>query len=133
MNSIDASKQWMNRFESIVHPVFDQLPSTKVVDSVRIAVLDTGAEFDHFTRMRVYNNRLVECRTWYRFETDSNDKIPAKSGDEDGHGSHVTSLVLRVARNCHVYAAQVFRSKQEFQDKTTSEEADLRISQVSPD
>jgi hypothetical protein len=120
----------MEDLESRVHPLFHKIPAENGYKRPKIAVLDTGAKFDQRTRDQQYQKRLKECVTFYRsHQINDGDPLPSWV-DEDGHGTHVTSLVLRVTRDCDVYAAQVFRTRNEMQDEQSSDEAGIRISRV---
>jgi hypothetical protein len=90
-------------------PVFDR--------PVRIAVIDTGAAIEA-SDMDVYDNRLIECRSW--IGEDPGRLVADATGDEVGHGTHATSLVLKVTENtdAKVYVAQVFEVDP--QDKTSN-------------
>ena len=102
----------------------DFLPTPDLQDvtkAVKIAVLDTGAKFTKAILQNHYDNRVREIRKWHLASAsaqipDSGIHIP-DGDDEDGHGTHSTSLVLNATQNtdCLVYVAKVFGSKQDKQ------------------
>ena len=75
---------------------------------VRIAVIDTGAAIEGSALEDLYDNRLVECRTW--IGEDRGRLVNCATSDAAGHGTHATSLALQVTENtdCEVYVAQCF-------------------------
>ena len=101
--------------------------------SVRVAVIDTGADMPTNVAKDDYNGRLKECRTW--LNTEDSKGMP-QGGDDDGHGTHLVSLVLNIAPLCDVYAAQVFPKRERESSSDSSKQAvralHQRIANVSP-
>lgn len=119
---------------------------------VRIAVLDTGACFQRFAIDHIYDGRLKEVRSWRpkassraRFDNKIGEIIPFDEKpfydmtdlvgeDNEGHGTHTTSLLLESTRdtNFEVYVAKVFDRRNDTQgDKATQEEIEEGIANVS--
>lgn len=127
---ITSANEWMLRLQTSANAIWEKVPSltehSPWVSStaqlspqhplwlpianrpVRVAVIDTGAAIESSTLEDLYDNRLRECRSWVGNE-------PARvvrdaTADTVGHGTHATSLVLKVTENtdCEVYVAQVF-------------------------
>jgi hypothetical protein len=115
--SVHSANNWMSRLQASTNDMWNELPSsssnvrpgTLSGRPVRIAVIDTGAAIEGDVLEDIYDNRLIECRSWIG-EGDPARLIEGATGDKVGHGTHATSLVLKVTENtdCQVYAAQVF-------------------------
>ena len=72
----------------------------KPADRIRVAILDTGVDVTHDDLQRpwsdgqiLFQNFVGTCST-----------IPR---DDDGHGTHVTSIMLQMAENVDIYVARV--------------------------
>jgi len=91
-------------------------PNAFVDRPVRVAIIDTGAAIGA-SDLDVYDNRLIECRSW----TGKNSArvVQDAAADAVGHGTHAASLALKVTENtdCEIYVAQVFDRNP--QQKTT--------------
>jgi hypothetical protein len=115
MLSAASSAEWTELLKSCVETV---LPSRERPGQharhVRIAVLDTGASIPQHLLENLYDNRLVECRTWLDSWADEGKPFDANC-DEDGHGTHGTSVLLGATAetDIEIYAAQVFRNRTE--------------------
>lgn len=113
--SAAIAEEWMTQLRNCVETV---LPSGRLLENrartVKIAILDTGAFIPQDTLEDLYDNRLIECRTWLESWDDEGKPIDACS-DDDGHGTHGTSVLLRATAetDIEVYAAQVFRNRTE--------------------
>jgi subtilisin family serine protease len=71
----------------------------KDVSPIKIAILDTGYDREsHFFTDECRAKRIV----WRDFSGSSE-----KPEDEDGHGTHVLSLVMKVAPAAHLYVARI--------------------------
>lgn len=113
--SAAIAAEWMESLRSCIGTVLP--PSTKgrpehSAKPVRIAILDTGARLQKHVLTEVFDDRLIECRTWLASHADEGDLIDANS-DEDGHGTHETSVLLGATAetDIEVCVAQVFRSR----------------------
>jgi subtilisin family serine protease len=71
---------------------------------VRVAIFDTGLDLLH----RDIRKAREQGRLNFRDFVENSDDIK----DEDGHGTHCTSLVLKYAPNAEVFAGRVFRKSQ---------------------
>ena len=90
----------------MVHPVIDENRKEK---AVRIAILDTGVDFTH---PQIQAARLAKRIVAYFPEsTEKNRHSEFNSAqfyqDSHGHGTHVTSVLLRTAPNARIYIAKV--------------------------
>lgn len=100
---------------------------------VKIAVLDTGALlFDHKMKL-LYNDRLKECRSWLGRDCAAAGVELVTGGDENGHGTHMTSLLLDSIpiAALNIYVAQVFGGKYKCQGQTTLQSENTAIAHVS--
>lgn len=99
---------------------------------VKIAVLDTGT-YDPKDLRLVYHGRLKECRGWRDSRNSENGVDMPNGGDQDGHGTHVTSLLLDITQGleCEVFVAQVFGDRHEKQSSQSNQRVQRSISQVS--
>jgi subtilisin family serine protease len=114
-HSIRSADSWIRRLLTSTNAIWNQLPpspgNTQPVPQfdhpVKIAVIDTGAAIEASV-LDVYDNRLTECRSWVG--KDRARLIKGSTIDKVGHGTHVTSLVLKITENtnCEIYVAQVF-------------------------
>lgn len=78
---------------------------------IRIAVLDTGYDPDAIFFSRERKKRL---RHWKDYV--EKDQLHAK--DEDGHGTHVLSVLMKVAPAADVFVARVARDSADLQNAT---------------
>lgn len=73
---------------------------------VRIAVLDTGVDQSHeLVNAAVKRQRIVKCRSFIDGST-GKDVV-----DTDGHGTHITVLLNKVAPDADIYVAKVFEKR----------------------
>jgi hypothetical protein len=91
----------------------------------RIATLDTGLNLD--PDMADYYDGRAEA---YCFLNDGPAPKLAQ-GDEDGHGTHVASIILDLGVSCRVYSARIAGRRQDFQDMKPSKDIPHRIAKVS--
>jgi subtilisin family serine protease len=68
--------------------------------SVRVAVLDTGVDVSHSLLCGPFHKGQIVYQNFVGPET----KIPR---DDHGHGTHVTSILLKAAPNVSVYVGRV--------------------------
>lgn len=71
-----------------------------VASRVKVAIIDTAVNFNS----EVFDNYTDRLKEYKDFRTDSQQRRP------DSHGTHVTSLFLRMAPEADVYVAQAFDS-----------------------
>lgn len=70
---------------------------------IRIAILDTGYDPEsRFFSLSVRQNRLKEWKDFTKFNLE-----PI---DEDGHGTYVVSLAMRMAPAADIYVARVAKN-----------------------
>jgi hypothetical protein len=95
-------------------------------EPIKVAILDTGAHF-HPDLTRFYGPRL---ESWSWFQNAGSDVPQLHSGDHDGHGTHLASIVLDLAPTCKVYTAQIYKRRKDVQDKQSNEIVEQNIAKV---
>jgi subtilisin family serine protease len=101
-----------------------RLTSEASTNLTKIAVLDTGAHFNADIA-DLYDDRIeAHC-----FLQDSLAPQPLQ-GDEDGHGTHMASIILDVSTACKVYTARIVRHRDEMRVDTNKREVATRIAKV---
>jgi subtilisin family serine protease len=92
-----SAEKWLLHLDFMNSQVMQPYPQTKN-DRVKIAVLDTGVYMeDHFIAL---NRKRIEYDTF----------IPGDQAgpeDLDGHGTHCTGILLKVAKNAQIYVARI--------------------------
>lgn len=71
---------------------------------VRIAVLDTGLDISHPDIAREYSDGRIKYHDFLK----NSERIE----DNDGHGTHCTSVVARLAPNAEIYVGRVLLKSQ---------------------
>lgn len=80
---------------------------------IKIAILDTGYDPESpFFRSRIRRNRIKSWKDWV-----SNS---LQHQDQDGHGTHVVSLVMRIAPQADVYMARIAEGTEGLQKASQS-------------
>ena len=115
----------MEDFKKRLHPLLAEAPSS---GPIRVAILDTGALFADEV-LDLYDGQLIECRNWHDC-TDENGEHMPDGGDDDGHGTHVASLLLGVAPNCHVYVARVSGHRKAQRSASANHRVGWQVAQV---
>ncbi|KAF4448159.1 hypothetical protein F53441_8394 [Fusarium austroafricanum] len=104
------SEQWLRRIQdsgvtaSLVKGFKGKQPPSRV----RIAVLDTGYDPDVVMFQNPHHKRRL--RDWKDFAAGSGARQ-----DEDGHGTHVLSLIMKVAPAADIYVARVAKDTTELE------------------
>lgn len=75
---------------------------------VRVAILDTGLDLSHKDISKAQEQGRLKFKDFVQVS----DEIK----DEDGHGTHCTSLVLKHAPNAEVFSGRVFRTSKADKD-----------------
>jgi subtilisin family serine protease len=135
MRRVYSAKEWMSRLQTSANAIWTRLPPRDQPVAffdrpVRIAVIDTGVAIEPSIVEDLYESRLIECRSW----TGANPAqlIEGPTADTVGHGTHATSLLLKVTENtdCEIYVAKVF--EEDPQDMDGVETMAKPIAQVVP-
>jgi len=72
----------------------------KPTDRVRVAILDTGVDVTHDDLQSPW----IDGQIFYQNFVGTRSDIPQ---DDDGHGTHITSILLQMAENVDIYVARV--------------------------
>lgn len=96
-----SSKRWLKRLQYLNRDLHESLPnSLPPGERIRIAVLDTGYDPDAiFFQHRIRRQKLVRWRDWV-----DNAEDPQ---DSHGHGTHLVSLIMKVAPEAEICVARV--------------------------
>jgi hypothetical protein len=81
------------------HALYNEILSRR--GPVKIAILDTGIDLPK-PPCYEFQDRIAGYKDWI----DLNDEIQQ---DLDGHGTHSTALLMKVAPNAMIYVARVFK------------------------
>ncbi|RFU73338.1 hypothetical protein TARUN_8912 [Trichoderma arundinaceum] len=101
------AKLWLSRIQRLNEELSDSsIVAVTSSTPVRIAVLDTGCDTNALFFFDPANSRrLKEWKDW------TNE--PGEWEDSHGHGTHLTSLLMKIAPEAHVYVARVTKSPDE--------------------
>ncbi|KAF4636697.1 hypothetical protein G7Y89_g1387 [Cudoniella acicularis] len=96
---------WRNIYLAIQMPAYSiQKKETflqKCEPHVKVAILDTGIDCSH-EDIQDEKSR-IERRSWL--------PLGEPDADEHGHGTHATSLILRIAPGAQLYVARIFKDR----------------------
>lgn len=94
------SKKWLNRIYSLNEELKSVSLQNVPQERIRIAILDTGYDADaEFFQPRARRNRLIEWKDWV--------EDAKKPQDCDGHGTHLVSLIMKMAPEADICVARV--------------------------
>jgi subtilisin family serine protease len=117
------ANEWFQKLEEYTETLISNY-ATSEYEKVRIAVLDTGVEkslrrkTSEFIRQR--GKQIKDGRSFV--VNDKGEQIPWNN-DVNGHGTHVTGLLLRVAPRAEIYVARILRGWEQTIDPKAVEEA----------
>ncbi|WPH01825.1 Hypothetical protein R9X50_00467900 [Acrodontium crateriforme] len=110
------TNEWMRKSKA-----FRQIISRTEKEPIRVAILDTGIDLpEDVMNTAVYDVDRIKCYTCVDFPG----VTPLELGsfiDEDGHGTHITSIILDLARACNVYCIQIARKRAEMKNEKVAE------------
>jgi hypothetical protein len=98
----EAADAWFDSYggvKKLVRDVGRERPDNPT-DRVRVAILDTGVDVTHDD----LHGPWIEGQIVYQNFVGTRTGMPQ---DDDGHGTHVTSILLRMAENVDIYVARV--------------------------
>jgi subtilisin family serine protease len=98
-----AARAWFSTYVKRTQAVL-KARCSKDDERVRIAVLDTGIDLDHPIIAKCKTS-IVECRSWVVDDTSISDVC--------GHGTHIASVLLKLAPWADLYVARVFKDASE--------------------
>ncbi|RDW57735.1 hypothetical protein BP5796_12536 [Coleophoma crateriformis] len=94
-----AAREWFSMYAKRTQPVLKARRNNDY-KRIRIAVLDTGIDLDHpiIAKCKI---RIANCRSWVVDD--------ASVSDTHGHGTHIASVLLKLAPSADLYVARVFK------------------------
>ena len=105
---------------------------------IRVAVIDTGLELSTNALLSLdpKDERVKECVSFFDEDGKNNDAdgnpVAIKGfRDLDGHGTHSAALILKVAPTAELYAARVFKTREEGNPGVTAAHIHERVARVS--
>ncbi|KAL9618679.1 MAG: hypothetical protein Q9160_006646 [Pyrenula sp. 1 TL-2023] len=95
------ARRWLSRMQRLSHELADRAPQIDGIGSqVRIAVLDTGCDENAPFFLNPGNgSRLKDWKDW----VDGSHQLQ----DCHGHGTHLISLIMKIAPEAHIYVARI--------------------------
>jgi hypothetical protein len=101
---IEQASQWFEWMQD----VHSRLSSGSGSDErVKIAVIDTGVELSEVQRDIYNKNDDMQYKSWI-----NGDEEGIENGKDDvGHGTHIATLLARIARNATIHVARVFKER----------------------
>jgi len=95
--------------------IFQRTLGSASEQPIKVAILDTGIDLPDGLSTWMRKSRY-ESYSWMGVPEDNDTRQYLPSADQkdpDGHGTHMASVVLDVARNCHLYAVQIAGARSE--------------------
>ena len=112
----DSSKaeQWLRKIQDseVTKILFSGFAANRSLERIRIAVLDTG--YDPATTFFKDPDRRRRIRKWKDYVVEGS----TTGQDKNGHGTHVLSLVMKVAPAADIYVARVARDTKDLENST---------------
>ena len=98
--SSNAADEWFQLLEERTQALLVPYRKDRM-RRVKIAILDTGIDRKHPSIEAQWNRRVKDAKSW----------IDGEGGDRDtcGHGTHNTSLLMKVAPEALIYVARVVK------------------------
>lgn len=113
-----SADDWISKYKDEVfariRPKYNQKP-------IKVAILDTGIDLPE-QASNIYEDQLAGWFSGLKEET--------LHRDEDGHGTHCASLLLKTGLNISLFVARVFRNSTERRDQTGIKDLYTRIEKV---
>ncbi|KAL8363271.1 hypothetical protein RB601_009172 [Gaeumannomyces tritici] len=110
---INATKEWFDFYDDMIQRVYVDKRSIwrQNQKKVSIAILDSGIELSEMQKDQHLPRRKVVYRSWVGGETLGN-KPSQEWKDNVGHGTHLSTLLARVAPMANIHVARVFERSQ---------------------
>jgi len=97
----ESADKWFETLESVVH---SEISKNRKDKQVRIAILDTGVDTTHPEIQNAIARKQIVG--FFPNSYDSESTLDPRA-DENGHGTHGTSVLIRTAPNANIYVARV--------------------------
>jgi len=121
-----SSEDWLQRIDKLNYRLRSVAGSSWNHKRIRIAILDTGYDDDSGSGFfdgidDEWGSRRDRFHGW-------KDYIDASQAplDEDGHGTHLVSLIMRMAPDADIYVARVARNSKDF-DSCSDNVAEVQL------
>ncbi|EWY80038.1 hypothetical protein FOYG_16834 [Fusarium oxysporum NRRL 32931] len=108
MKGLRADK-WFENLKILVHDIVADRADERD-DRIRVAVLDTGIDFDH-PLIAESQSRIKQRKSFLPEHVTG----PADTSDMNGHGTHVTHILMKTAPNADIYVGRIFFEGKEFE------------------
>ncbi|KAH6888447.1 hypothetical protein B0T10DRAFT_488196 [Thelonectria olida] len=117
----EAAEKWLNEIIEgpIMKAVVSAFQGAELANRrIRVAVLDTGFDpsTDFFTRQR--KRRLKGWKDYVEGQPSAKQDDLSLAKDEDGHGTHVLSVLMKVAPAAEIFVARVARDESDLGNAT---------------
>ena len=101
---IKQSSQWFEWMQD-VHTRLSTEP--RHTEKVKIAVIDTGIELSETQRSIYDRDDEMQYKNW----VDRDEEGIEHGKDSVGHGTHIATLLARIAQNATIHVARVFKAR----------------------
>lgn len=91
--------KWKSEYEKVYEKFINNHPSGTPPQPVKIAILDTGIDRDHYSFEA--REEQINKRRWNFYEESKN------VADRNGHGTFTASLILDYAPDVELYVAKI--------------------------
>ncbi|KAM0264285.1 hypothetical protein ACHAQJ_000774 [Trichoderma viride] len=88
------ANDWLDMIDEVNAKLFNPTPQKASRRPIRIAILDTG-----YGKDAILSHRITGWKDW----VDRSENLQ----DNDGHGTHLASLMMRTAPEAEIYAARI--------------------------
>jgi hypothetical protein len=112
---------------------YQRLLAPQSTKPIKVAILDTGVDLPDKTPKWIRKPRY-ESYSWtgVRVDESTQDQHPVMGqGDPDGHGTHMASIVLDIARNCKLYVVQIAGAMDDIHGEEAKDATASAIAKVS--
>jgi hypothetical protein len=126
--SVQATARYFEQLKD-----FQLLLHQKSTNPIKVVILDTGVDLPTGMPNWLREPRY-ESYSWMGMDDDDGTQNPRPKGgqgDPDGHGTHMASIVLDIARNCKLYIVQVAGERKAILGKEANDAVAANIARVS--
>ncbi|KAL0943204.1 putative subtilisin [Colletotrichum truncatum] len=123
----DQASRWLDDL-SVINQYFQKRQTLTPVQSPRVAILDTG--FDEEGVFFTAPGRRQKIKGWKDYV--ANSEVPT---DENGHGSHCTAIIMKIAPQATIYVARIAKNRGSLRNSThaIAEAIDWAANEVKAD
>lgn len=98
-NRASKYREWKSEYKKVYEKYIEQFLTNSPSVSVKIAILDTGIDRDHYA----FEAREESIKGRRNFYNESQKNVP----DNNGHGTFTASLILDYAPDAALYIAKI--------------------------